>query len=125
MRCAILALGLLAAPALGETPGLALAPAGECAGEERELAPRASARAQDGDAEAPAPIPAATGPNALAHLTPLPPVAGGASPLAPPASSAFEGPGPCDTPGSGCAVKTLVDDPDPGTGCGLPGSACP
>jgi len=56
--------------------------------------------------------------------------------LAPPVSSAppagpeippFDPPGrdSCDDPGSGCAVVCeICEDPDPGTGCGFPGSPC-
>jgi hypothetical protein len=40
----------------------------------------------------------------------------------------FDPPGrdSCDDPGSGCsAVCEICEDPDPGTGCGFPGSPCP
>jgi hypothetical protein len=54
----------------------------------------------------------------------LPPVG---APAAGPDVPPFEPPGrdSCDTPGSGCAaVREIFEDPDPGTGCGFPGSPC-
>ena len=54
-----------------------------------------------------------------------PPVA--APPPAGPGIDPFDAPGrdSCDTPGSGCAaVCQICEDPDPGTGCGFPGSPC-
>ncbi|HEU4427438.1 MAG TPA: hypothetical protein VFT98_01690 [Myxococcota bacterium] len=52
-----------------------------------------------------------------------PPVA--APPLAGPEIPPFEPPGrdACDDPGSGCRT-VIFEDPDPGTGCGFPGSPC-
>ena len=54
----------------------------------------------------------------------LPPV--GTAPDAGPSIDPFDPPGrdSCDDPGSGCLSK-IFDDPDPGTGCGFPGSPCP
>jgi hypothetical protein len=55
----------------------------------------------------------------------IPPVA--SPPPAGPGIEPFDAPGrdSCDTPGSGCAaVCQICDDPDPGTGCGFPGSPC-
>jgi hypothetical protein len=42
-----------------------------------------------------------------------------------PTPAAFGGPGACDNPGSGCMTQRIADDPDPGSGCGFPGSPCP
>jgi hypothetical protein len=115
---------LLAAPAFAEAPQptLVVAPAGDCAGEERELVLPVLPKAASKD-EA---VSLATGPSGLALLDPKQVASSG--PLAglpPPAPSAFAGPGACDTPGSGCVTEKLVDDPDPGSGCGFPGSPCP
>ncbi|HEY8119764.1 MAG TPA: hypothetical protein VII78_00470 [Myxococcota bacterium] len=55
----------------------------------------------------------------------IPPVSG--APPDGPGIDPFDAPGrdSCDGPGSGCAaVRTIADDPDPGTGCGMPGSPC-
>jgi len=121
-----------AGAAFAEPPRVVFAPAGECAGEERELAagwlPKSGA-SEPGDLANAAgpigtalPIPAAP---AATHLTPT--QVASAGPMAitsPPAPPVFGGPGACDEPGSGCSTGKLVEDPDPGTGCGLPGSPC-
>jgi hypothetical protein len=119
MRAWLLWIAFAATPALAGAPGrLDLAPAGECAGEERELAvallPKPPA---EEDAKPPA---------SVLHLNPNE-VAASAVLVSPslPEPAAFSGPGACDNPGSGCALGELVEDPDPGTGCGFPGSACP
>jgi hypothetical protein len=126
---------LFALPALAAPPKIVVAPAGDCAGEERELAnpllPKGVAPEDAALApEAPVAEPdtgLAVGPEPIAHLTPanvaanLPPAG---SPLQQPVPPSFAGPGACDTPGSGC-VEGLFEDPDPGTGCGFPGSPCP
>lgn len=57
----------------------------------------------------------------------LPPVASPAP--AGPMVAPFDPPGrdSCDEPGSGCAAEPvceICEDPDPGTGCGFPGSPC-
>jgi hypothetical protein len=119
MRAWIACLALVAVPALAEPPArIAVAPAAECAGEERDLA--LPPLPKPGDADAPLPNPG------ILHLTLAQVAAGGPRVLTPPpTASSFEGPGPCDEPGSGCALDKLVDDPDPGTGCGFPGSPCP
>lgn len=57
----------------------------------------------------------------------LPPV--GTEPPGGPNVLPFDPPGrdSCDDPGSGCAaapVCEICEDPDPGTGCGFPGSPC-
>ncbi len=55
----------------------------------------------------------------------LPPVS--APPPGGPGIDPFDPPGrdSCDDPGSGCsAVCEICEDPDPGTGCGFPGSPC-
>ncbi len=118
MRACAFALILLAAPALADAkPKIVVAPAGECAGEERELAA----------GPFPKPPEAAEVPGlSLLHLTPAnvaasAPSAGAALPTPP----AFTGPGPCDNPGSGCSLAEIVDDPNPEAGCGFPGSTCP
>lgn len=119
MRGWLLPILLLATPALGEAPArLVLAPAGDCAGEERDLALP----------PLPKPVQEETPPPAsLLHLSPTDVAANAtrASVLAPPVPTAFSGPDACDNPGSGCALEKLLDDPDPGTGCGFPGSTCP
>jgi len=127
MRVCLLGLLLLAAGASADGGKLVVAPAGVCAGEERDLVlPTAKPAAdQPGSTFEPASAPAVTTPAAL-HLSPThvasgPHVAG----LAPPSLPAFAGPGACDRPGSGCALEKILDDPDPGTGCGMPGSPCP
>jgi hypothetical protein len=62
-------------------------------------------------------------------------VAGVPALIPPVGSAAADGPGidpfdppgrdSCDDPGSGCsAVCEICEDPDPGTGCGFPGSPC-
>jgi hypothetical protein len=107
----------LAAPAVAGAPPIVVAPAGPCAGEEPELrlllAPSRGL------------VPP---PGAVQHLTASAVDAGAAAPgseLAPPAPSPFAGPDACDNPGSGCLQDRLFEDPDPGTGCGFPGSVCP
>ena len=119
MRVWLLSIVVLAAPAFAENPApIVFAPAGECAGEERELTLD------------PLPKPAANQsipPQAsLLHVSPAQ-VAANASAGGPPPpnSSAFAGPGACDNPGSGCVQERVFEDPDPGSGCGLPGSPCP
>jgi len=118
MRTWLLSMLLLAAPAFAGAPAtIVVAPAGECAGDE-DLARRTLP-------EPPANEPTPLEVGAL-HLTPTDvaskaPLAG----LPLPAPGAFAGPGACDNPGSGCAAAKIVEDPDPGTGCGFPGSACP
>jgi hypothetical protein len=55
----------------------------------------------------------------------VPPVS--APPPGGPGVDPFDPPGrdSCDDPGSGCsAVCEICEDPDPGTGCGFPGSPC-
>lgn len=57
----------------------------------------------------------------------LPPVSAGPEN---PGVDPFEPPGrdSCDSPGSGCSAEPeceICEDPDPGTGCGFPGSPCP
>ena len=119
MRVWLLPLLALAAPALADVPpGAPLAPAGTCAGEEPDLA-RGPSSTETLSEPAPAPL-------SVVHLVPMS-VSSGASAasFAPPTPSAFSGPGACDNPGSGCMAERIVDDPDPGTGCGFPGSACP
>jgi hypothetical protein len=124
MRASLLAMIVLAAPALGGAPdALAIAPAGVCAGEEPGQA-----------------LPAPPGPPGTEAVRDesRPPLAGAlhlspndvAVPVAqatetPPGPPGFAGPGPCDNPGSGCAGEKIVDDRDPGSGCGFPGSPCP
>lgn len=118
MRACAFALLLLAAPAIGDARAkVVVAPAGECAGEERELASGPFPKAPES-----APIPGL----ALAHLTPAnvaatAPSAGAALPAPP----TFTGAGPCENPASGCSLAELVDDPNPEAGCGFPGSTCP
>ena len=159
---------LLVAPAAlaGAPERYVVAPAGECAGEERELVlgaqPKALGEADDADlalasdpldreraqqgedgergedsrqtsrTDAPsAPrepsAPQLAGPPiaVAAHLTPTQVAATPAADAPPlPLPPAFAGPDACDEPGSGCVLKSL-EDPDPGTGCGMPGSNCP
>ncbi len=99
-----------------------LAPPGLCAGEERDIELRAKGALPSGDEGT------STGGPSRLHLSPLQ-VAGAAGPapaLPLPAAPSMVGPGPCDQPGSGCAGEVKVfDDPNPGTGCGFPGSPCP
>jgi len=143
MRVCLVALLLLATGAAADTGKLVVAPAGVCAGDERDLALALGSKARAEDSEVaegsavvstpmpgtvpatPAAAPAATMPATL-HLSPTqvssgPSVAG----LEPPAPPTFAGPGACDQPGSGCVLERVLEDPDPGTGCGLPGSPCP
>ena len=119
MRHWLACLALVAAPALAEPPAeLVVAPAGECAGEERDLGLPPLPRREDSEALLPS--------AGVLHLSPTQVASGPTRPLTPPpAASLFEGPGACDEPGSGCALEKLIDDPDPGTGCGFPGSPCP
>jgi len=135
MRVCLLGLLLLATGASAETGKLVVAPAGVCAGEERDLTLPVGAKpaadeessASEGPAAGAVPggAPAVTLPAAL-HLSPTQVASGAAvSGLAPPVPPAFAGPGACDEPGSGCSLEKVLDDPDPGTGCGLPGSPCP
>ena len=117
--CAFLLL-VIAAPALADEPArIVVAPAGECAGDERDLVLAPLAKPGQDGAELPAP-------GAL-HLSPAQVAAHDPAPAAgtPPVPSAFTGPGACDNPGSGCVLEKLLDDPNPGTGCGFPGSSCP
>ncbi|HEU4428934.1 MAG TPA: hypothetical protein VFT98_09280 [Myxococcota bacterium] len=129
MRVYLLGLLLLATGASADAGKLVVAPAGVCAGEERDLLVPPAAKPEADEAasalEEPAGAPPVTMPAAF-HLSPTqvasgPDLAG----LAPPVPPAFAGPGACDHPGSGCALEKVLDDPDPGTGCGLPGSPCP
>jgi hypothetical protein len=123
VRAFVVAMCLLATSAVAEDapPALAVAPAGECAGEERELAQPFLPKAASKD-EA---VPLATGASGLGLLSPTQVAASGAlAGVPPPTAPSFAGPGACDTPGSGC-VTEIVDDPDPGSGCGFPGSPCP
>jgi hypothetical protein len=129
MRAWLLSIFVLAAPALAEAPAtIVVAPAGECAGEERDLArpalpkpPARDAAGPVGIANDPTPTPAG-----VVHLTPTNVASNAPLAEAPlPALSAFGGPGACDNPGSGCALEKIIEDPDPGTGCGFPGSGCP
>jgi hypothetical protein len=121
MRACVLAMVLFAGPGLAEPAKVVIAPAGECAGEERELRhPLLPKSARQSDSER------ALQPAALAHLSPANVAATAASAGAPlPLPPAFSGPGACDDPGSGCVSEKLLEDPDPGTGCGFPGSVCP
>jgi hypothetical protein len=119
MRAAVVAMVLLAAPASAQAPPqIVVAPAGECAGEELDLAQGVFPLA---------PAPSEAPPEfTLAHLTPANVAANGSVAGAPPPTAPeFLGPGSCDNPGSGCLGEKLVEDPDPGTGCGFPGSPCP
>jgi hypothetical protein len=122
MRRSVLAallFGSLASLA-GAEERLVLAPAGECAGEERDLAlpllPNLGAKGGANDASTPAHL--LLSPLSVASSAGLP----GAELPEPPL---FGGPGACDNPGSGCLLEKIIDDPDPGTGCGFPGSPCP
>ncbi len=93
-----------------------VAPAGECAGDERDLSLPLLPKESAATASAPA------------HLLLSPTVvaaAPGGAKSSPPAFASFGGPGACDNPGSGCVPEKLIEDPDPGTGCGFPGSPCP
>jgi hypothetical protein len=111
------ALAGAATASLAIDPSEVAAP-GVCAGEERDLAVRAASGRAKGQA-------ASDGVPVQLLLSPEQ-VAAGGGPLALdlPAPSTFAGPGACDSPGSGCTSSKL-DDPDPGTGCGFPGSPCP
>jgi len=119
MRAWLLSMLVLATPAFAETPtALGVAPAGICAGDEGDLDQRALAKPPVGE-------PAALEGGVL-HLTPANVASNAARAALPrPAAAFFEGPGSCDNPGSGCAGKQIFEDPDPGSGCGLPGSPCP
>lgn len=118
MRACAFALVLLAAPAFADAkPKIVVAPAGACAGEERELVagpfPKAPKEAS---------VPGLS----LAHLSPANVAASASSAAAAlPSPPAFDGPGPCDNPGSGCSLAEMFDDPNPEAGCGFPGSPCP
>lgn len=124
---------LTGSAAFAEPPKLVFAPAGECAGEERELGPMWAPKPGAAEAAdlargvdhlgAVPPVPAAP---AATHLSPTQVAsAGPTATTPPPASPVFSGPGACDDPGSGCNAGKSIDDPDPGTGCGFPGSPCP
>jgi hypothetical protein len=119
MRLWLACLLLVAAPALAGPPAtIVVAPAGECAGEERDLVLPPLPGREDSEAFVLVP--------GVLHLSPKQVASGPPRALIPPpAASPFEGPGPCDEPGSGCALEKLIDDPDPGSGCGFPGSPCP
>ena len=127
------AICLVAIPLAG-TPSWALdpnelAPPGVCAGDERELEVRAGANRSSAAADEATPAGLAdgiAGPAQL-HLSPIQVgAAGGSLGLPVPEAPAFAGPGACDDPGSGCAGGGKInEDPDPGTGCGFPGSPCP
>lgn len=98
-------------------PSEVAAPAA-CAGEERDLAVRAAAARPKVQAASDAvPVQLLLSPREVAAT-------GSPFALGLPTASSFAGPGACDSPGSGCAGSKL-DDPDPGTGCGFPGSPCP
>lgn len=110
-----LLIGSLASVAGGEER-IVLAPAGECAGDERDLALPLLPKAGENDAAAPAHL----------LLSPLNVASAANGPSAAlPELPAFAGPGACDNPGSGCLPEKVIDDPDPGSGCGFPGSPCP
>jgi hypothetical protein len=113
LRIGVLVFATLAAPALGEAPKLAVAPAGVCAGEEPDLIVRLT----DEDDDARMPISLLLTPSDVAAGTP-------SAGLPAPALPQFSGPGPCDDPGSGCRTRPILEVPDPGTGCGFPGSEC-
>jgi hypothetical protein len=58
-------------------------------------------------------------PGLIPPVSSPPPGGPGVDPFDPPGRDS------CDDPGSGCsAVCEICDDPDPGTGCGFPGSPC-
>jgi hypothetical protein len=58
-------------------------------------------------------------PSAVPPVSSPPPGGPGVDPFDPPGRDS------CDDPGSGCAaVCEICEDPDPGTGCGFPGSPC-
>jgi hypothetical protein len=58
-------------------------------------------------------------PSAVPPVSSAPPGGPGVDPFDPPGRDS------CDDPGSGCAaVCEICEDPDPGTGCGFPGSPC-
>ena len=112
---AFLLLGSLASSAGGEER-IVVAQAGECAGDERDLSLPLLPKDSAANLSAPAYL----------LLSPLIVAAAAGGPSSsPPALAGFGGPGACDNPGSGCLPEKLVDDPDPGTGCGFPGSPCP
>jgi hypothetical protein len=119
MRAWLLSMLLLATPAFAEAPApIVVAPAGSCAEDDANRAPRALPKPP---ADEPAPLEAG-----VLHLSPADVASNAALAGLPlPAPAAFEGPGACDNPGSGCAGARIVEDPDPGTGCGFPGSGCP
>jgi len=119
MRAWLLSMLLLAAPAFAEAPApIVVAAAGSCAEDDPNRAPRALPK-PPADETAPLAV-------GVLHLTPANVAANAAfAGLPRPPTAAFEGPGACDNPGSGCAGAKIVEDPDPGTGCGFPGSACP
>jgi hypothetical protein len=135
--CLVVLLVLFALPALADAPPpVVVAPAGECAGEERDLAVNLLPRAGSSGSASPMGEPGAseparagsapTGPPAVLHLTPTQVAAAGGQPAASlPEPPSFAGPGACDNPGSGCAPSKIFDDPNPGSGCGFPGSPCP
>ena len=110
-----LLLGSLASVAGGEER-IVVAPAGECAGEEREIVLPLFPKETASVSAVPAHL--LLSPLNVASSTPGP--SAGAPEL-----PAFAGPGACDNPGSGCLPEKIIDDPDPGTGCGFPGSPCP
>ncbi|HEY8121056.1 MAG TPA: hypothetical protein VII78_07025 [Myxococcota bacterium] len=121
MRACLLATLLLAPPALAGAPTV-LAPAGVCAGEEPDLVVRLLPRAKSAE-DALAPASSLSG---VLHLSPMDVSAASAfATLAAPNFPAFGGTGACDNPGSGCIPDKIADDPNPGTGCGFPGSPCP
>ncbi len=107
---------LAAAPSLGLAPG-EIASVGACA-EARVL----ERKPPPGGDAASTSIGAARLRFSAQSVASAPP---GASPIAAPAPVSFAGPGACDEPGSGCAGEPLVlDDPNPGSGCGIPGAPC-
>ncbi len=121
MRACVFGMLLFALPAFAETPKIVVAPAGECAGEERELSHPFLPKSARADESA-----LSTSTLAVTHLTPANVAATTSLASAPlPMPAAFSGPGACDNPGSGCVSEKLFEDPDPGTGCGFPGSVCP
>jgi hypothetical protein len=61
----------------------------------------------------------ASAPALIPPVSSPPPGGPGIDPFDPPGRDS------CDDPGSGCTARcTTCDDPDPGTGCGFPGSPC-
>ncbi len=110
-----------------------LAPPGACAGEEREL--RVSPdNSGDGSTSSETSLGGAAettaGPPRI-HLSPVQVASGGTpggAPLPLPTTPTFGGPGPCDSPGSGCQGPVLPATPGmtfseqaPNTGGGFPG----